>query len=155
MIDLRAALTDGVTIRRLKHKDLSDVKAIERLSKDFLKTEDPTATDAGYVLKGKSCSVVVVDGSIVGFMTYVSTEKICYHVSGLYVDARYRGKGYAKELLNYLIKQAGEHEMKSIKIGIRAENNKAKSLYTSLGFKTIQSGKEFGTAYEILELKIK
>ncbi|WP_374950976.1 GNAT family N-acetyltransferase [Mucilaginibacter sp.] len=57
------------------------------------------------------------------------------YIDCLAVDPGQQGKGIAKKLLNALIDKAKKSDMPAVGLLVDKENNKAKQLYESIGFK--------------------
>lgn len=57
------------------------------------------------------------------------------NVYGMYVSAAYRGMGIGRQLLEELIKEAGKLDgVEQITLAVVRDNERAKALYTALGF---------------------
>lgn len=56
-------------------------------------------------------------------------------IENVVVDKEYRGKGFGKQLVNGLIKEAKKKGIKQIDLTSRPERESANKLYKSLGFK--------------------
>jgi diamine N-acetyltransferase len=77
---------------------------------------------------------------IVGFIVYCSSpdKDGNYWIPALMVDAKFQGRGYAKEAMVQLIQlMKVKHKYNKIMIGHRQENRIAGRLYESLGFARI------------------
>lgn len=59
------------------------------------------------------------------------------------VSPTYQGKGYAKQLLNYLIDQLKQRHIQTIWLEVRQSNHIAQQLYTSLGFNQVTIRKNY------------
>ncbi|MBE6140731.1 MAG: GNAT family N-acetyltransferase [Firmicutes bacterium] len=82
--------------------------------------------------------LVYDDNDIKGFLYALN---LIDNIDLLYIvtDERYRRKGVAKELLNYLIKKY----QKPIMLEVRVDNSAAISLYESLNFQKIYMRKKY------------
>ncbi len=79
----------------------------------------------------------VLEGKPVGFIAYYEGDLKIGWVLFLGIDEAYRGKGYSKALMNYVIKDFKKRGMLAIRMYTRTDNTKARKLYESLGFKQI------------------
>jgi predicted GNAT family acetyltransferase len=72
----------------------------------------------------------------IGYGSFFGHSKNYIDVSSVYIDAKYRGKGHSKVLMNYLISEALEKDKTPI---LQASNDKeaANKTYTNVGFKNI------------------
>ena len=71
-----------------------------------------------------------------GFINNIIEEKVYYRSRGLYIDAKYRGKGYSKLLLNSTFNQA---KLENADYCWSLPKKSALKAYTSVGF--IQTSK--------------
>lgn len=79
-------------------------------------------------------------GQLVGTVTFVreSNMKMAHkgNIFGMYVTPEARGKGIGKSLIMEIIKKASEcEELEQILLTVEANNQAAKKLYESVGFK--------------------
>lgn len=80
------------------------------------------------------------DDKFVGFMWVIessdllTSEPFCFFLY-LGIINEYRDKGFGKKLMSYAIEQAKQKGINEIKLSVRADNQKAVSIYKSLGFK--------------------
>lgn len=82
-------------------------------------------------------------GSAIGFMqVYPSFSSVAmkpiWILNDLFVDSSARRTGCAKKMMEYLQKRANQEAIFSIKLATAVNNNKAKSLYRSLGYQLNQ-----------------
>ena len=87
-------------------------------------------------------------GKPAGFVHFHEKELKIGQILFLAVDNYYRGKGYAREMMNFAIKELKNRGMLTIRMNTRTDNTKARALYESLGFKQIWTD----GAYIIYEL---
>lgn len=60
------------------------------------------------------------------------------YISRVIVKKEFRGKGYGKKLMNYVIEYVKREEYKEISLGVNLDNYIALNLYVKLGFTKIQ-----------------
>lgn len=60
------------------------------------------------------------------------------YISRIIVKKDFRGKGYGKKLLNYMIEYAKKKKYKELSLGVNLDNYIALKLYVALGFNKIQ-----------------
>lgn len=72
-----------------------------------------------------------IDNQIIGYGHLDFEGKIWL---GIYVVEKFRGKGYSKIIMNYLIEFAKEKEIKFIYLTVDKDNIIAKKLYEKYGF---------------------
>lgn len=89
------------------------------------------------VLSRASYIACVNQHQLVGLLVFYcnNLDTRCAYISLLGVRADYRGRGYAREMLQQTIKSVREQAFN--KIGVHSNNLRAITLYQSLGFKTI------------------
>lgn len=78
-------------------------------------------------------------GSEIGFMAFYKREDELY-LSKLYLEKSQRGRGYAKEMLSFLIGQAKAVGARSITLNVN-KNNPTTAIYEKLGFKKLRDEK--------------
>lgn len=93
-----------------------------------------------YIPEG--CIFITKDGIDVGYGQLIKKDSQIY-IANLGVLPAYRGKGYGKQLLIYLLKLATKFEISNIYLRCDEENIDALKLYNSLGFKIIDSYCEY------------
>lgn len=59
------------------------------------------------------------------------------HITSLTVARDYRGFGYGREQLQHLFEVAEEHGVRTYTLEVRVSNERAKSLYESVGFRAV------------------
>ena len=60
------------------------------------------------------------------------------YISRIIVKKEFRGKGYGKKLMNYVIEFAKREKYKELSLGVNLDNYIALKLYVNLGFTKIQ-----------------
>lgn len=75
--------------------------------------------------------VCTVDNNIIGFISYsIMYERA--EILDLFIDIKYRNKGYASELIKKVLNQA--HECNNISLEVDVENKNAINLYKKFEF---------------------
>jgi ribosomal-protein-alanine N-acetyltransferase len=96
--------------------------------------------------------VVENEGKILGYIIAYNHDGIG-HIDSLGVDPFYRNKGIGKMMLDYIINRFKQQGLKTISLEVRVINNKALSLFKSLGFKikgTLKAYyRDMGDAYQM------
>ena len=85
----------------------------------------------------RSCFYVAhADGALVGYSGFwlVLDEA---HITSLTVEAGHRGMGFGREQLLHLLAQGEENGVRAFTLEVRESNAPARSLYESLGFRTV------------------
>ena len=108
----------------------------------------PTAedmSDAGKLI----LRTYVIDGTPVGFIHYYEDVLKVGRILFMGVGKDYRGKGYARELVKYVVGDLKKRGMLTIRMYTRTDNTRARKLYDSLGFKQIWTDGAY-MIYEII-----
>ena len=79
-------------------------------------------------------------GYLLGVVTLLTEQKLAFqhkgHIVAMYVDAKNRGNGYARSLIQAVIEKARECNMEQLTLAVVSNNEVAKKLYQSCGFTT-------------------
>ncbi|MGN1154630.1 MAG: GNAT family N-acetyltransferase [Agathobacter sp.] len=78
-------------------------------------------------------------GQQIGFLAFYPKDKVMY-LSKLYLYKEYRGKGYSRQMLDFVIQNAKMAGLTSIELNVN-RNNSAIYAYEKLGFKVIRTEK--------------
>jgi diamine N-acetyltransferase len=91
-----------------------------------------------YVFPMRSPMAIYADETPVGFLMYTYLEESQHHwIFRLMIDAAYQGRGYGREAMRQLIAHmAAIPGCTEIYISYEPENDVARKLYASLGFRT-------------------
>lgn len=120
-------------IRPMHELDVPVVVAVERSAYQFPWSEGifRDCLRVGYV-----CRVIEVDGDIAGYgiMSIGAGEA---HILNVCVRAEYRGRGFARKLLIFLLERARSAGMYEAFLEVRPSNTTAARLYHSLGFEQV------------------
>lgn len=73
------------------------------------------------------------DNQIIGYIDFWITFDIC-QLTKIAVLSSYRGTGYSKILMNYMIQKAEQSYCENISLEVRVSNDIAQKLYESYGF---------------------
>lgn len=86
---------------------------------------------------------VLCDGE--NLIGYIGANNISgeVYINNVAVNEKYRGKGYAKKLVNHLIRQSEAEKALFITLEVRKSNENAIKLYEKCGFKLIGERKNF------------
>lgn len=120
-------------IREMVSEDLPEVICLEEKSftvpwsEDLLEDALESSLDRLWVLEE--------NGGIVGYCNFrvIVGEGELMRIA---VDPAYRGRGYARKLMEQLEKEADENQVGAITLEVRASNDPAIHLYKSYGFQT-------------------
>ena len=126
-------------IRRISKDHIVEVADIERLC-----FSEPWSRN--------SLELLVRDGGV-GFVAVMNGKVAAYggmltvldegQITNIATHPEQRRRGYAREVLQALIGYARENGIRAIFLEVRASNNAAISLYTSMGFECIGERKAF------------
>ncbi len=100
-----------------------------------------------YIFPGFTVQAIYSGDTPVGFMKYgFSTQSQQYWINRLMIAAEYQGRGYGREAMKLLIERLRAiPDCQQVFISYEPDNQPARSLYTSLGFKitgAIEDGEE-------------
>jgi len=120
-------------IRAMREGDVAEVVAIERSSYQFPWSEGifRDCLRVGYV-----CRVVDIGGDMAGYgiMSVGAGEA---HILNVCVRDEYRGRGFARRVLVYLLDRARAAGMYEAFLEVRPSNTAAARLYHSMGFEQV------------------
>ena len=130
-----------VEIRNVKESDLEKVYEIERIS-----FKEPY-TKTLLLIYSKICNdtfLVLEDtNEILGYIIGLVKWRILGHIISLAIHPKHRRKGYAKVLINELLKRFKKHGVKVVRLEVRVSNKHAINLYLKIGFKIAYTLKNF------------
>lgn len=89
--------------------------------------------------KGYNYFFVRDDNKNLGFLAFYHREDAIY-LSKFYLYKSERGKGYARQMLEFIIYNAKELKLKGIELNVNKQNSACQS-YEGLGFKILRSEK--------------
>lgn len=119
-------------VRLMIDDDLDDVMIIEEAcfktpwSKEAFDSELNTNSKARYM-------VIYHEGNIVGYggMWFILDEA---HITNIAIHPSHEGKGLGSILVDSMIDYAKSNHIKSMTLEVRESNDRARGLYTKLGF---------------------
>jgi [ribosomal protein S18]-alanine N-acetyltransferase len=120
-------------IRPMNELDIPVVAAIEKAAYQFPWSEGifRDCLRVGYL-----CRVIDVDADMGGYgiMSVGAGEA---HILNVCVRDDYRGRGFARKILTYLLERAGAAGMREAFLEVRPSNLAAARLYQSMGFEQV------------------
>jgi [ribosomal protein S18]-alanine N-acetyltransferase len=123
----------AVEIRPMHDLDVPVIVAIERAAYQFPWSEGifRDCLRVGYV-----CRVVDIGGDMAGYgiMSVGAGEA---HILNVCIAAEYRGRGFARKVLQYLLDRARAAGMYEAFLEVRPSNTTAAHLYQSMGFEQV------------------
>lgn len=94
---------------------------------------------------------VFLGGQKIGFLAFCPKGSSLY-LSKLYLYKDYRGKGYSKQMLAFVIQAAREYGFSSIELNVN-RNNSAVQVYKNLGFQLLREEKnDIGSGFYMDDL---
>lgn len=130
-------------IRRMCIEDLERIDEIEKESFTSVYKKEQYE----YELEDNPCAklfVLEVEDKIVGFVDYWITFDSC-QLTKLAIAKEYRGKGYAHELMEFMIEDAIKENCEAILLEVRESNKVAQNLYKAYDFLEINVRKGYYT----------
>ena len=98
------------------------------------------------ILKGYEYFFVARKGENIGFIAFYKRGEDLY-LSKFYLHKDFRGNGYSKEMLDFVIGKAKEHQVNRIVLNVNKDNS-AVQVYEKLGFEKIgQERNDIGHGY--------
>ena len=133
-----------VSIRTMRHEDLSLVSDIERRSYEF-----PWSHGAfrDCLLAGYQCIVLERDGDVTGYgiLSVAAGEA---HILNLCVEPAFRSHGYGERLLDEILFRARTSSVREIFLEVRPTNENAMALYKKKGFHQVANRPAYYQANE-------
>jgi len=123
-----------VIVRRMLHRDVAAVAALERVCFDRPWSEQSFLTE---VSRRASIAVVATERrEVAGYgVAWLVSDEV--HVVNLAVRPSFRGSGIGRTLLQALLAKGRQHGAAVATLEVRARNAAARRLYESLGFQTV------------------
>lgn len=127
---IRPLIESPVSIRDMKHDDLSMVSDIERRSYEFPWSH---GVFRDCLLAGYRSSVLIRDDRVAGYgiLSIAAGEA---HILNLCIDPEFRSMGYGERLLDTLLSQARATAVREVLLEVRPSNTTALALYRKKGF---------------------
>ena len=102
-------------------------------------TEEGVKKEFKHALSKKGILLVAEEnGELVGFLTATIVDNITRfigYIDDLAVTKKYRNKGYATQLMNKFEAEMKKKGVKTLKLGVKTNNEEAIRLYKKQGFK--------------------
>lgn len=108
----------------------------------MLDTFSPRQNDPQYYGK-LNIKVLLNHNKPVGFTTYYKKKFYEAQIQFLYVDNKYRGKGYAKILIDYVLADLKKQGVLIAKLVTYINNTSAIKVYNKLGFKEVSRDEKY------------
>ncbi len=128
-------------IRTLEEKDLEQVLAIEQ----SVFTSPWPMREFLYELHENPFSNLIVieeEGTIVGYCDYwILYEQA--QIADIAVMTSYQQKGFAQQLMDYVVRMVEEQGCENISLEVRVSNTKAIRFYEKNGFITVNTRKDY------------
>ena len=126
-----------------------DIKDFEKCSNIWNMEKNKELTNRFYnelLTKNRKTFVYTKDEEYIGEISIVfnkndedySISGIRLYISRIIVKKEFRGQGYGKKLMNYIIEYAKKEGYKELSLGVNLDNYIALKLYVGLGFNKIQ-----------------
>ena len=126
-----------------------DIKDFEKCSNIWNMEKNKELTKRFYnelLTKNRKTFVYTKDEEYIGEISIVfnkndedySISGIRLYISRIIVKKEFRGQGYGKKLMNYIIEYAKKEGYKELSLGVNLDNYIALKLYVGLGFNKIQ-----------------
>lgn len=120
-------------MRPMRDHDLTQVVRVEHRSYEFPWTP---GIFADCLRAGYCCWSALCDGVLAGYgiMTVAADEA---HLLNICIDPAYRGRGFARQLLERLTEVAVRHRAAIMFLEVRPSNGRALALYAASGFERL------------------
>lgn len=130
-----------MNIREMTIQDLGIITNIDRLCFPVSWTEQDYQNE---ILGNEYAQLYVLenDHQIIGYIDFWITFETC-QLTKIAVLPSHRGKGYSKQLMDYMIKKAEEAYCESVSLEVRVSNDIAFKLYESYGFIKVNVRKNY------------
>lgn len=85
---------------------------------------------------GYTCQMVLLDNDLIGYgIMQVAADEA--HILNLCIDGPYQRQGFARLLLEHLVRQAGQRQAHTVFLEVRPSNPRAIELYERSGFNEV------------------
>ncbi|MDQ2666827.1 MAG: GNAT family N-acetyltransferase [Gemmatimonadota bacterium] len=126
-------------------EDIAQVRALVRAHGDARASTpgveyvyaDAAGLPGPYVQPHGGLWLAVADSTGIGCVALRPVDERSAEVKRMFVDARWRGRGVGRSLLQALITGARERDYSTLRLGTLDDMNAAQALYRSLGFRPI------------------
>ena len=127
-----------MTTIELRRLGLTDLRAIEEIERKSYPTPWSRSMFAGELAKPSSVCLGAfeLDGDEGRLSSYLIVSRYvdAWHVMNVAVDAPWRGRGVARQMLERLFELTGEDIDRGYTLEVRVSNDSAIGLYRDLGF---------------------
>jgi ribosomal protein S18 acetylase RimI-like enzyme len=110
-------------------------------AEEFLDKHDPNLNAEGP--EHTKIMVYCVNDKPIGFVGYHRESFYKGRIRFIAIDESYRGQGYSQKLMDYALQDLKAHGCVIVQLLTRTNNQRARQLYTQLGFKPYQSNDRF------------
>ena len=124
----------GITIEKMEEEHIEGVWELERAS--FARPWSRATLLMELVNPLSSCYVALCQGRVVGYVGLwcILDEG---HINNIAILPAFRGRGYAKALMEYVLGQALGRGLSQVSLEVRPSNEAARRLYRRYGFQDI------------------
>ena len=143
----------SLTFKEINYDNLDDLKKLESALKNwFTNPKDLNFTDPSmqypfdmkkwininYKLNKIETIALSKDNWIIGFGGVKFFEKSNRaHIAQIYLDSDHRGKGYKKQMIDYIEDLCGRKNVKTFSISAMKKDMSARNLYESIGYQEV------------------
>lgn len=126
----------------IKKMTKKDVEIVFKLEQKYIGKCDKISIEKTIDSDTLSYYIMRVDDEIVGFFecSIITPEVELYNIV---IDEKFRGLGYSKILMDYLIKLSIDNNIETIFLEVNSINYKAISLYKKYGFEEYSIRKKY------------
>lgn len=114
-------------------KSQLDVPFIQNFLKDVYWAAGRTIEEVQITIDASFCFGIYLDGKQIGFARVVTDYVVFAYLMDVFIDEKYRGKGYSSLLINAMMT---EPQLQQVKIW-RLATSDAHFLYEKFGFKAL------------------
>ena len=135
-----ADTSDNITIRRLS---LNDAKGVFLIENESFPSPWPIEVIESELRRDGSLNAGYFDGdTLLGYsMNYLVVDEL--QILSIAVKESQRGRGIARNLLSFILKEAGNSGALHAHLEVRASNLAARGLYQCLGFRIVGERKGY------------
>ncbi len=115
---------------------LEDADAIQRIATEsFLNLW--TDEEALEQLRDSKTRLLIEDGVTLGFVSYEHLQKKYAYIGSVAIASQFRGRHFGRQMMEHLLAEL--NSVPHIELNVWESNTPARTLYESLGFKTIRN----------------
>lgn len=119
----------------LEKATLLDLKEVASLERNANSKTYYGLTDKNEILdfiNNEEVFLIKKEGIVIGLIAYRIIDKKTVHINGLIVSPKFRGKGIAREAMNFILKKITKYSR--VELEVHPHNTAAIRLYLSFGF---------------------